>query len=86
MIGRAILLSGRRDRDVAAEALTEFDTALFAAERLREDAGIAGADFGWLEPCWLGAAGPGSTGPVRGRGAGRHERWRAGRGRLRSTR
>lgn len=61
LIGRALLLGGR-----AGEALEEFDAALFAAERLREEAGIAGTDFSWLAfapesfrlaaPEWLGAA------------------------------
>jgi tetratricopeptide (TPR) repeat protein len=61
LIGRALLLGGHPD-----EALEEFDTALFAAERLREEAGIAGTDFAWLgvapesfrqaAPEWLGAA------------------------------
>ncbi|MDG4832560.1 tetratricopeptide repeat protein [Solwaraspora sp. WMMD1047] len=61
LIGRALLLDGRPD-----QALSEFDTALFAAERLREEAGTAGTDFFWLStappsfrlaaPEWLGAA------------------------------
>jgi tetratricopeptide (TPR) repeat protein len=61
LIGRALLLGGH-----PGAALEEFDTALFAAERLREQAGIAGTDFAWLAvapesfrqaaPEWLGAA------------------------------
>jgi len=61
LIGRALLLGGH-----PGEALEEFDTALFAAERLREQAGITGTDFAWLAvapesfrqaaPEWLGAA------------------------------
>ncbi|GAA4690551.1 tetratricopeptide repeat protein [Phytohabitans rumicis] len=61
LIGRALLLGGQ-----PGTALDEFDTALFAAERLREEAGIAGTDFSWLAsapesfrqaaPEWLGAA------------------------------
>ena len=62
LIGRALLLGGR-----APEALQEFDTALFAGVRLRQEAGMARApDFAWLgtapasfrlaAPEWLGAA------------------------------
>lgn len=61
LIGRALLLGGR-----AEDALTEFDEALFAAERLRESTGVAGTDLSWLAvvpqgfrqaaPEWLGAA------------------------------
>jgi tetratricopeptide (TPR) repeat protein len=61
LIGRALLLGGSADRAVEA-----FDDALFAAERLREGAGLGGTDFAWLArapesfrlaaPEWLGAA------------------------------
>jgi tetratricopeptide (TPR) repeat protein len=61
LIGRALLLARRSE-----EALAEFDAALFSAERLREEAGIAGTDFSWLAlapesfrqaaPEWLSAA------------------------------
>lgn len=61
LIGRALLLGGR-----AEDAMVEFDEALFGAERLREQSGVAGTDFSWLAvvpesfrqaaPEWLGAA------------------------------
>jgi hypothetical protein len=61
LLGRALLMSGRR-----AQAVEEFDAALFAAEALRERTGLSGTDFAWLTsappsfrlaaPEWLGAA------------------------------